>query len=626
MDSSGQCHQIILNLRRLAGWQEVNLSVAEFFERKGTTSPLNAVTRYERWGGANDGQWHAPGTMFAILLGSDMLHGQKEGSVWLSGVRVLADPEPSWASAGTARAVGGDARSRTSFIPLDAAELLSRFDSLTAKGAYAAARRYAEAQVAKPANAASSHLLEAAARVAKTLGTRHAAIRKGARLLIGKETDLRLKTGTMSGEVKKVTGDGLVVASVYFINTQRRERTAPLSWDALRPHQLDELAEKGGWRAAPAEKAVARAYIAFVSGDLDTTESAAGEAKGHPWAAYLKGRVVKARIEAAYTTAMDNARARMGLGNWKGAVESLEEALAAKPHAAEARKLLAEAESHIGPAPTLTLDLGGNATMELVYIKPGVFVMGGNEDPKYGWHGVEKPKHEVAITRGFYMGRHEVTRGQFAAFVDSTGHKTEAEREGMSWGLRTDGRWGEIAGASWRDPVVFAQTSDHPVVCVSWNDVKAFCEWAAARTRRGVRLPTEAEWEYACRAGTTTRFSFGDGEGALREYAWHHKNSGGQTHPVGQKKPNAWGLHDVHGNVWEWVADWYDAGYYAKSPRENPTGPDSGARRFRRLLRGGGWDDDSYLCRSAIRPHEPASHRTNTRGFRACVPSSPRGK
>lgn len=222
--------------------------------------------------------------------------------------------------------------------------------------------------------------------------------------------------------------------------------------------------------------------------------------------------------------------------------------------------------------------------------------------------------------RHFYLGKHEVTRGQFAAFANATGHKTDAERVGKSWGRRADGSWGDIPGASWRDTVVFQQTDEHPVVYVSWNDAKAFCDWATQKTRREVRLPTEAEWEYACRAGSTTRWNHGDDEQHLGEYAWFGDNSGQATHPVGQKKPNAWGSYDMHGNVREWVADWYDAGYYASSPREDPPGPAGGNDR---LLRGGVWSDGRNPCRSAARIFKHPSVRISDIGSRAAVSVTP---
>ncbi|MHC4504034.1 MAG: protein kinase domain-containing protein, partial [Planctomycetota bacterium] len=242
------------------------------------------------------------------------------------------------------------------------------------------------------------------------------------------------------------------------------------------------------------------------------------------------------------------------------------------------------------PAPTLVLDLGGGVTMEFVYIKPGVLTMGGDEDPEWSWQGVERPKHEVAITRGFYIGEYEVTQAQYEAVMGGNPSK-------------------------WKEP-------NRPVEQVTWHQAAEFCRRATERTRRQVRLPTEAEWEYACRAGSTGRYCFGNDETGLGDYAWHGGNCGGQTHPVGQKKPNAWGLYDTHGNVWEWVADWYDAGYYAKSPREDPTGPDSGRDR---LLRGGSWHSLRHLCRSAFRNYHRPSGRRSAHGFRTVVSASPPG-
>ena len=126
-------------------------------------------------------------------------------------------------------------------------------------------------------------------------------------------------------------------------------------------------------------------------------------------------------------------------------------------------------------------------------------------------------------------------------------------------------------------------------------------------------LPTEAQWEYACRAGSTTRYCFGDDESRLGEYAWYDENSGDKTHPVGEKKPNAWGLYDMHGNVWEWCQDWYDDGYYAKSPTDDPTGPSTGSCR---VIRGGSWDDGARSCRSADRNRNSPGYRLDNLGFR----------
>jgi formylglycine-generating enzyme required for sulfatase activity len=133
-------------------------------------------------------------------------------------------------------------------------------------------------------------------------------------------------------------------------------------------------------------------------------------------------------------------------------------------------------------------------------------------------------------------------------------------------------------------------------------------------------LPTEAEWEYACRAGTTWEYCFGDDAGLLDQYAWYDKNSGGQTQPVGSKKPNACGLHDMHGNVWEWCADWFSETYYQTSPDVDPTGPDGGSRR---VGRGGGWASGAVGCRAACRDWGDPSYRNELLGFRLArtVPS-----
>jgi formylglycine-generating enzyme required for sulfatase activity len=172
-----------------------------------------------------------------------------------------------------------------------------------------------------------------------------------------------------------------------------------------------------------------------------------------------------------------------------------------------------------------------------------------------------------------------------------------------------------VPGATWKDPVGFKQTDDHPAMCISWNDAKAFCDWAAKKTGREVRLPTEAEWEYACRARTKTRWWFGDTESSLTEYAWTNANAGWQTQPTGQKKPNPWGLYDMYGNVWQWCQDW--AAPYPAADVVDPTGPSGGGDK---CLRGGSFMHDAIPCSSAFRDSHAPINRSTDAGFRVCVP------
>jgi formylglycine-generating enzyme required for sulfatase activity len=194
----------------------------------------------------------------------------------------------------------------------------------------------------------------------------------------------------------------------------------------------------------------------------------------------------------------------------------------------------------------------------------------------------EKPQHRVRITRPFYLGETEVTQGQYQ----------------------------RVMGVN---PSFFRGADDLPVERVSWNDAITFCNKLSEReglrpyyvagkasdlSADGYRLPTEAEAEYACRAGTTTRYSFGDDESMFGPYAWCNANSRNATHPVRLKKPNAWGLYDMHGNVWEWCGDAYGADYYRKSAASDPTGPPEGESR---VNRGGAWSAPPLRARSAFR-------------------------
>jgi formylglycine-generating enzyme required for sulfatase activity len=179
-------------------------------------------------------------------------------------------------------------------------------------------------------------------------------------------------------------------------------------------------------------------------------------------------------------------------------------------------------------------------------------------------------------------------------------------------------QWDFAAKMHKRDPSIlwmkpgYEQADEHPVVCVTWNDAQAFCQWLSDREGVAYTLPTEAQWEYAGRAGTTTTWSFGDQEGDLEAHAWSAANSEEKAHPVGQKPPNAWGLHDMYGNAWEWNADRFDAGYYAMSPKVDPPGADAGSR----VMRGGSRIDGPAQLRSGARGWLDQNVSNNVVGFR----------
>ncbi len=265
------------------------------------------------------------------------------------------------------------------------------------------------------------------------------------------------------------------------------------------------------------------------------------------------------------------------------------------------------------PLEHTTIKLSDTESMKLVKVPAGKFVMGSPTTERHRTRDSrESPQREVTISRDFHMGIFEVTRGQFAAFVKDAKYVTQAEREG--WAYAWNGRvWDKVAGASWRK-VGFEQTDAHPVICISFDDAVAFCRWLSRKTSRAVRLPTEAQWEYACRAGTQTAFAWGDkwddGKGwanaadatakkrfkGWRTFSW--EDGYVFTSPVGTYKANAFGLHDMHGNAWEWCSDWYAKDYYKNGPKVDPTGPESGSAR---VLRGGGWLSSPPRCRSAGR-------------------------
>src|SRR5215831_5196988 len=222
--------------------------------------------------------------------------------------------------------------------------------------------------------------------------------------------------------------------------------------------------------------------------------------------------------------------------------------------------------------------------MEFVLIPAGTFQMGAGDSDTH--MPLETPVHTVRLTQPFYLGKYEVTQGQ----------------------------WQTVMGIN---PSKFTGDLTRPVERVSWDDVQEFIRRLNAREGGATyRLPTEAEWEYAARAGTTTPWSFGEDPSQLGRYAWYNENAGGQTHPVGQLLPNAWGLYDMYGNVAEWVQDWY--GLYASGTAVDPAGPSSGSMR---AARGGSWYSGSWYsgalsCRSASRLFYASGFRDGYLGVR----------
>jgi formylglycine-generating enzyme required for sulfatase activity len=235
--------------------------------------------------------------------------------------------------------------------------------------------------------------------------------------------------------------------------------------------------------------------------------------------------------------------------------------------------------------------------MEFVLIPKGSFQMG-SADTEREAQSNEKPRHAVTISRPFYLARYEVTQAQWEVVMGTSAYT-----------LSRSNPYYSMPGMSER-----VRRPSNPVT-VSWDDAQVFIQKLNEREgRHSYRLPTEAEWEYAARAGTTTAYSFGDDARQLDRYAWHSEDfATGSMHTVGRKLPNPWGLHDVHGNVWEWVQDWYADRYPGSGPTTDPTGPATGSSK---VVRGGSWHVTAGSWRSAVRkPYEP-DYRGISIGFR----------
>jgi len=253
------------------------------------------------------------------------------------------------------------------------------------------------------------------------------------------------------------------------------------------------------------------------------------------------------------------------------------------PDAATVKNLMTPAQLALGDP------VVNSVGMLLVPIPAGEFQMGSPEGEEN--RDDDETQHKVTISKAFYIQTTEVTQGQWKAVMGSKPWKGESHVK--------DG-------------------SNYPAVYVSWDDAVEFCKKLSEKEGKTYRLPTEAEWEHACRGGTTTKWNFGSDEKELGDYAWYDKNTWDideeYAHQVGLKKPNAFGLYDMHGNVYEWCNDYYAEDYYKQSPEKDPTGPVSGSAR---VLRGGSWFFlFTSISRCADRDRGDANDRSNTYGFR----------
>ncbi|MCY3019108.1 MAG: SUMF1/EgtB/PvdO family nonheme iron enzyme [Planctomycetota bacterium] len=441
--------------------------------------------------------------------------------------------------------------------------------------------------------------------------------------LVGKQVTLKKGSGTISGKVvDDAKRDGIT------INVGGPEMT--LRADQIHVDDIEQYAPRTGNVGADLRQ---RGIMYLAAGNAAKAKEYFTKPQTFNPEPYLD-RITAlelGEIEAAALGAWNKAEAlfnRKAMKEAKDAYDAFTKQHGQTKTAAGKTGLLKERYDAIGavvgPAKEITLDLGG-AKMELVLVKAGEFMMGADDGGPE-----EKPVHKVKISKPYYIGKFDVTVAQFRAFADAMKFQTEAEKQNKGWTLK-DGKWQEVSGVHWRNPG-FKQEDNHPAVVVTWNDAQEFCKWTSKQTGREVRLPSEAQWEYAARGPSSPKYPWGDKwEGGMANVAdaslrragfdmrWgEFKEDDGYpfTSPGGAFKNASWcGAFDMAGNVWQWCQDNWNDKYYADSPTVDPQGPSTGADR---VMHGGAWDSAPSHYRCAHRRHDIPASRAAYNGFR-CV-------
>ncbi len=462
---------------------------------------------------------------------------------------------------------------------------LKAFDQAMGQGDPVAACKVAEQANSDPALKVIAKEVASLGQVGLAL-TAAAASRQQAfkALTDGKERSFQTTKEKFVGKVRTIEADTLRVRVESRINNQVAEFEKRVKLADLKPACRARL--MGEKRPVTFDEWMADVIRYIVAKDPEGAERSLKETGTHPLRTHYQFRIDELRLgeaEAAAKRAWEEKispllkMAKFSKADARAGQKVLESFRAdhgktafADSIAKEAKSLEEALQAALGPPRELTLDLGSGVKMEFVLIPAGTFMMG------------DTVQHEVTLTQGFYLGKYEVTQAQYTQMM--------------------------------RKNPCLIKGPDLPVVRISWKECQDFCRKLREKTGKKARLPTEAEWEYACRAGTTTRFSFGDLDEELDAYGWSTRNSEGKVHPVGQKKPNQFGLYDMHGNVWERVQD-----YYGNYPTKAVTDPKGPSKSGRRAVRGGSWRRTPESSQSAYRGSDPRGDRGSSDGFRVAL-------